>query len=125
MERDIHIKTLGFRILKLEEILSGTRCRKEVAYDLRLSTRQLHRLLKKYKESGVMGIIHKNKGRVSKRKTPEPVRRKVLELINTKYKDFALREAHKCLCATEGLSLSYSTLRRICLAEQINHQKAS
>lgn len=53
-----------------------------------LSLRQIYRLLKKYKDEGLKGLAHKNRGKSSNRKISSNLRSQVLELINKNYSVF-------------------------------------
>ncbi len=54
---------------------------------LDISTRQVNRLITKYKVEGKAAFIHGNKNKPSKRKIDEKTRFKIVELYYTKYKN--------------------------------------
>ena len=61
---------------------------KEASEFLKLSERQLYRLLKRKKEEGIKGIIHKLRGKESNNRYSEDFRNKVLNLHKKEYWDY-------------------------------------
>src|SRR5712664_2158383 len=68
---------------------------------MELGRRQVLRLLKAYRTTGVGGLISKQRGRPSNRRKPEAVRTEALAIIGKRYADFGptlatekLRELH-------------------------------
>ena len=79
---------------------------------LLISTRQIRRLVKRVKERGDRGIVHRSRGRVSNRKIPEKVKGKAVHLYRTWYKDFGPTLASEKLSERDGIKISDETLRR-------------
>ena len=61
---------------------------KYAAKRLQVSYRQAKRLLKRYREEGAAGIVHRNVGKLSQRRIDESTRQSVLALHRVKYSDF-------------------------------------
>ena len=55
---------------------------------LNLSSRQIRRLIKRFKTQGAKGLTNKHRNTVSNRKLPDDLRLKVLELYKQNYPDF-------------------------------------
>jgi transposase len=91
----------------------------EAAKVLKRCPRQIFRLLKVFRSKGLSGLIHGNKGRVSSRKTKDRIEKKILSLVEKKYKD--INDHHLCeiLLREENISIGRETLRRILRKEGI------
>jgi transposase len=77
-----------------------------------LSSRQMRRLMKRIRQEGDRGILHRQRGRPSNRRIAEGVRQKVLDLYRQHYSDFGptlasekLRERHRVAVHSETLRL--------------------
>src|SRR6266536_1602567 len=79
---------------------------KEASRMLGLSTRQIKRLLKRYRQHGAAGLVSKHRGRKANNRLSEDVRRKALNLLKTKYQGFGPTLAHEKLVEREKLKLS-------------------
>lgn len=80
---------------------------------LDLSERQMYRVVKKVREEGVTGVIHKNKGKKSPRKFSEGNRQKILDLVEKRLSD--INDTHLCeiLEREEKIVIGRETLRKI------------
>jgi transposase len=88
----------------------------EAAAVLRLSDRQVRRLLKALRSEGVAGLVHGNHGRAPVHRTPELLRAQLVELATTTYAGVNRAHLADLLAEREGLTVSARTLRRL-LAE--------
>jgi len=84
----------------------------EAAEILSLSGRQIRRIVKRIRREGDRGIVHRLRGRPSNRRTPDPVKDKVIRLYRAQYKDFGPTLASEKLLEREGIRISDETLRR-------------
>ena len=84
----------------------------EAAEILSLSGRQIRRIVKRIRREGDRGIVHRLRGRPSNRRTPDPVKDKVIRLYRAQYKDFGPTLASEKLLEREGIRMSDETLRR-------------
>lgn len=84
---------------------------------LRVTVRQVNRLLGRLKEAGIRGLIHGNRERRSPRKTGESVRQEVVRLAQTRYRDVNDTHFTELLAREEKIFLSRSTVRRILRGE--------
>ena len=101
------------RILIIEKIINGEKKQKYGAKDLGISTRQIRRIVKRYKREGVKGLIHKSRGRLSNNRIDEIKERKILEIVNEKYYDFGPTFASEKLLENEQIKISKEKLRQI------------
>ena len=85
----------------------------EGAASLGVSVRQFRRLRRAYRERGLAGLLHGNRGRPSRRRMSEEERAEVLELMVGKYAGFNDSHLTEKLRRVERLSLSRELVRRI------------
>jgi transposase len=83
------------------------------AHALEMSRRQFRRLKARYRADGVRGLVHRLRGRPSPRGLEVEVRDRVLELIQTRYRDFNDCHCTEKLREVEGLAVSRDTVRRL------------
>ena len=101
------------RLRVLNEVEAGRLTGKQAAELLGLSVRQVRRLIASYREKGAAGLAHGNRGRISKRRIPEAVRERILELARTTYLDYNDRHFTEELAERHGIVVSRSTVRRL------------
>lgn len=85
---------------------------KKAASLLGLSVRQIKRLARAVKKLGPEGIIHKLRGKVSNRRHPEELKRKVIEFYKTRYQDFGPTLFQEKLSERERVQVNRETLRQ-------------
>jgi transposase len=108
------------RLKVLYGVCQGERSQKEAARLLRLSTRQVRRLVRRLEEQGDQGLIHRLRGRPSNRHLPAELRQQVLAEYQKCYLGFGPTLACEKL-AEQGLRLSHDTLRRWLMAAELWH----
>jgi transposase len=90
---------------------------KEASRILDLSSRQIKRLLRAYREKGAAGLVSKHRGRQANNRLAEEVKRKALNLLKTKYQGFGPTLAHEKLVEKEKFQLSDESVRKLMIAE--------
>ncbi len=85
----------------------------EGARSLEMSLRQFRRLKVRYRAEGVRGLVHRRRGQPSGRGLDVEVRDRVVELVQTTYRDFNDCHCTEKLRDVEGLRVSRSTVRRL------------
>jgi transposase len=70
---------------KLEEKRMG---QKEASRILGISIRHIKRLLKNYRQQGAVGLVSRHRGRTGNHRLQAEVKKKVLDLLKSKYQDF-------------------------------------
>jgi transposase len=83
------------------------------ARSLEMSLRQFRRLKARYRAEGVRGLVHRGRGQPSGRGLDGELRDRVVELVQTTYRDFNDCHCTEKLREVEGLSVSRSTVRRL------------
>ena len=89
----------------------------EAAQLLRLTRRQVFRLLKAYRAHGPKALVSTRRGKPSNRRYPASVRTEALALIKANYADFGPTLACEKLAERHGIGLGVETVRRWMLAE--------
>jgi len=93
--------------------LAGRITNAQGAQALGMSLRQFRRLKARYRGAGVRGLVHRLRGRPSPRGVDSARRERVLELVQTTYRDLNDCHATEKLREVEGLGVSRSTVRRL------------
>lgn len=101
------------RLLVLNDVESGRMTARQASDTVRLSVRQVRRLLARYRLEGATALSHGNRGRPSPHRIPEPVRNQVAELVQTMYPDYNDYHLTDVLAEQHRLHLSRSSVRRI------------
>jgi transposase len=103
------------RLKVLYGVVQGERPQKEAARLLRLTVRQVRRLVRRIESSGDQGLMHRLRGRPSNRRLEGDHRHKVLAEYQRCYQGFGPTLASEKL-AEQGLVVSHDTLRRWLMA---------
>ncbi len=100
----------------IKQVISKKLKQTEAGRELKLSTRQIKRLVKKVKAKGPYGVIHGLRGKSSNNKLPEQLGKKVEKLVSTTYEGFGPTLAAEKLEESDGLIISVSALRERMIA---------
>ena len=73
------------RLEVMQRLTQKRMSEKEAGRLLRLSMRQIKRVLRAYREQGAAGLVSKHCGRKANNRLSEEVQREVLNLLKTKY----------------------------------------
>lgn len=101
------------RIAVMDKLIDKRIKQKHAARQLHLSTRQIRRLMKKYKKEGKTGLIHKSRGRKGNRGITQAKKEEIISLIGKHYPDFGPTLAGEKLSELHGISFSDETIRKI------------
>lgn len=100
--------------IEVTQAVTGGRVTVEQAMVLvERSRRTVYRWQALLREEGLSGLVHGNRGQPSALRTPEQVRRRVVELARTKYADVNDTHLRELLAEREGIELGRETLRGI------------
>jgi transposase len=100
------------RLVDLRQVERGGLTRRQAASRLGLSVRQIGRLLRRLREEGAKGLIHRLRGRRSNRRLSEETRVRAMDhLSQPKYRGFGPTLASEHLCRV-GVEVSRETARR-------------
>ena len=99
------------RLGPLERVVRKEITLSVAADQMQISYRQAVRLLKRYREQGNAGLVHKACGRPSSRQTDPTVKEAVLRLYKEKYADFGPTLASEKLAERDNMPVNPETLR--------------
>jgi hypothetical protein len=117
-EETISVKSRELKRLKvLEQVIEGRMKQKRAGDLLRLSIRQIRRLVQLVKKVGIQGLIHKLRGKVSNRRHDEKHKEAVLKLCRKKYVGFGPTLAQEKLEELDQKYVNRESLRQWMLAE--------
>ena len=100
------------RLRSLAQVEAGQLGRVEAAGRLKLSVRQVARLLVRYREEGDGGLVHRSRGRPSNRRIAGEVREGALKELSGPYKGFGPTLASEKLAERDGIAVSRETVRK-------------
>jgi transposase len=107
--------------IKKTEIMSqlaGKQINQRMAAEhLGISVRQVKRLWNKYQKHGAEGLINQSRGKPSHHQLDEEVKKRVVNLILERYRDFGPTLATEKLLALHGIKISDESVRKIMIAE--------
>ena len=78
---------------------------------LRLSSRQIRRIVARYRREGDKGLAHRNRGQRSNRSYTDALRQKVLKIFEKQYRDFGPTLAQEKLEERQKIRIGRETLR--------------
>lgn len=84
-----------------------------------ISARQTYRVLKKIKQEGSQGIIHRLRGRKSNRGYPEALKNQVIEIYKAHYSDYGPTLFSEQLVSSHNISVDHETIRKWLRAKAI------
>lgn len=100
------------RLSIIKKVIDRQISQKEAGSLVGLSYRQVKRIVKRIKIEGDLGIMHKGRGRKSKRRISNKVKRKVMKLYEDRYQGFGPLLASEKLEEIEGIKVSKEKLRQ-------------
>ena len=101
------------RLEVIQKVVSNQLTGKQGAERLRLSERQVRRLIARYRDQGAPSLVHGNRGRAANNRIPEETRAQILELAENEYRDYNDSHFTEELGEKHGIETSRSTVRRI------------
>ena len=107
------------RVSVMEKLVDRRLTQKQASQLLRVTDRQVRRLLRAYRAQGAAGVISKKRGKPSHRRYPKATRNKVLTVIRDHYADFGPTFVQEKLAEQHGITLSVETLRQWMIEEEI------
>src|SRR3989442_1972083 len=111
------------RLKVLHEAEKGHVTQKQAGEQLKLSDRWVRTVVARLRKEGDGGILHRLRGRASKRKIAEAVRNKAVRWVKREYGDFGPTLAAEYLGKEHGLEVSKETLRKWLIAAGVWKRK--
>ncbi len=101
------------RLVTLKKAKEGLITQREAAEELKLSVRQVKRLLKALQQRGDQAVIHGLSGKPSKRRIAEKVEREAVQILSAPvYENFGPTLASEYLGSKHGIQASKETVRQ-------------
>lgn len=107
------------RVPVIKRLVSGKITAAKAAREIGLSARHTRRIKKRFSEEGAKGLIHKSRGRVSKKKISEKRIKRIMKIVKENYWDFGPTLAHEKLIENHGVVVSRETLRKAMILESV------
>lgn len=76
------------RVSIIRQVIEGKISQKEAAKTLKLSTRQLRRLERRYEQYGPIGVVNKHRGRPSNNRLPQELIEQAISHIECHFYDY-------------------------------------
>lgn len=103
----------------LQQLKKGKIMLKQAARELGLSDRQIRNKLKRFLQGGELAIVHRLRGRPSNNQTEPTFKKQVLELIESKYRDFGPTFAAEQLQQNHDITINDETLRNLMIGASL------
>lgn len=119
MNEDIFImsnKELSRSVI-IEKVIGKEVKQKEASQMLRLSERQIRRIVKRVKDEGLKGLLHQGRGKTSSKKISKKQINQILKIVSEKYKDFGPSLASEKLKELDGIRINRESLRQWMMEE--------
>lgn len=107
------------RLKVIEQVIERDLKEKSAAALLKLSVRQVIRLVKRVQQEGIKGLIHRLRGRRSNRKHSEDFERRVVRIYRREYEDFGPTLACEKLAERNKIRIGRETLRQLLIREKL------
>ncbi len=120
MSEVLHLTEKELRKLTIIKQLAERKLKQvEAAESLSITTRQVRRLLVRYRDEGSKGFTSKLRGKSGNNQLDKDFKEKTIEIIKAKYPDFGPTFAAEKLNELDDLKISVSTLRRIMIKYEV------
>jgi transposase len=107
------------RLQVIEKLNDGRLGQSEAGKLLKVSCRQIRRLLKAYRRQGAKCLASRKRGKPSNNRMREGVKQNILAIIKEKYIDFKPTFLGEKLLENHGITVSKETLRQLMISENI------
>jgi len=104
------------RLKVFHEVQRGYLTQRAAGVQLGLTERWVWELLRRLRDAGDRGIVHRLRGRASNRRLPTAFRERVVARVKASYQDFGPTLAAESLAEREGMAVSKETLRQWLIA---------
>ena len=107
----------------IKELVDKKGNKKRAALKLRLSVRQINRLIKVYKEKGKSGFLHQNRNRKPVNSLPQELTDYIVKLYRDVYQGFNFKHFRDMLEDRENIVVSYSFIYKLMIKNNITSPK--
>jgi len=109
------------RLKIIHKVLLRDLTQVKAAEILGITDRHVRRVVKRVKEEGERGIVHKSRGRSSPRQMSKELEDRIAEIVWAKYEGFGPTLASEKLCERNGIKVGREKLRQIMIARGLWH----
>ena len=102
----------------IHKVLEGEITQGKAAELASLSERQVRRIVKRIREEGDKGIVHKSRGKESSRKTPHKLKERIVSLYRQQYEGFGPTLTAEKLFERDGIQVSKETVLVVSMGMQ-------
>ena len=113
-----------YRVEIIASILNKQITQSTAANRLKISVRQVKRLLRRYRGFGASGLVSKHRGKPSNHAICSDIREQAVNIINANYHDFSPTFAHEKLTELHDFHFSVETLRKWMILDGIWQPKS-
>lgn len=99
------------RLHVIHKVIAGTLTGKGASELICLSERQVRRIVKRIREEGEQGIVHRSRGKPSNRRLSLTLKERIIDLYKTVYTGFGPTLFTEKLTEAEGIVVSDETVR--------------
>lgn len=107
------------RLKVIEQIVEKKFGQRRAAELLERSVRQVIRLVKRFREEGLKGLIHRLRGKRSNRKHSEDFEQRVIKIYRKDYEGFGPTLAQEKLAERNKIQIGRETLRQLLIREKL------
>ena len=107
------------RLQVIEKLKDRALSQSEASKILKISCRQIKRLLRLYKQQGANGLVSKKRNKPSNNRINEATKQNILALVKEKYIDFGPSFLGEKLLENHNISVSKETLQQLMISENI------
>lgn len=111
------------RLSVIERVLDKRLTQVKAGVQLGITTRQLRRLIKRYRDNGAEGLVSRKRGKSSNRAYPKTFKSHVISLIKAHYHDFGPTLIAEKLVERHDIQVSHETVRQWLLEAGIWHDR--
>jgi len=105
------------RLAVICKLIDGDITTQIASFRLRISTRQVRRLVARFIESGEAGLVSRKQGKAGNHQLPSGVAQKALDAIREHYSDFGPTLAREKLLTRHGMHLSVESVRKLMIQD--------
>ncbi|EYU13345.1 Winged helix-turn helix [Photorhabdus aegyptia] len=100
------------RVNVIQSVVEKRMRRRDAAMQLNLTERQVQRLVNRFRDIGVAGLVSLRRGTPGNHRLPESLKLRVLALLHENYSDFGPTLAAEKLRERHDITISVETLRK-------------
>lgn len=100
------------RVELIRAVVRRDLTQRQAAGQLQVTTRQVKRLVRRYRAAGAAGLVSRRRGRPSNNRIDDAVKAQVVDLVKEHYPDFGPTFAHEKLVEQHGFRHCVETLRQ-------------